>query len=171
MARRSMRAALFAAIVAALVVPSVALAGGPTHTHTSFTYSLADALADYQAFGDNDGDCGAFVLLVDFHVERDVTRWPDREVRHVKYTGHFYSSADPSRSIPRDGNFELTIKLADDGSPVSITRSGVFEYVTIDGRRVVTVVGRSELSFVTGPISSTPKAGPGVRQAVCDALS
>ena len=37
-------------------------------------------------------------------------------------------------------------------------------------RRVVTHVGRDELSFATGPISATPKAGAGVVQAVCNAL-
>jgi hypothetical protein len=47
----------------------------------------------------------------------------------------------------------------------------VFDYVEIDGQRVVTHVGRDELDFATGPISATPKAGDAVRQAVCDALS
>jgi hypothetical protein len=170
MVRRSMRAALFALALSALALPSAALAAGPVHTHFSFTYTLADALADYQAFGDNDGDCGAFVLLVDFHVERDVVRWPDREIRHVKYTGNFFSSADTSRSIPRNGNFELTIALDENGEPESITRTGVMQYVIIDGQRVVTVAGRDLLSFATGPVSATPKAGAEVRQVVCDAL-
>jgi hypothetical protein len=169
--RRSMRAALFALALSALAVPSAALAAGPAHSHFSFTYTLADAIADYQAFGDNDGDCGTFVLLVDFHVERDVYSWPDREVRHVKYTGNFYSSADTSRSIPRNGDFGLTLAFDTNGDPVSITRTGVMQYVIIDGRRVTTVVGRDVLSFTTGPLSATPKAGAEVRQVVCDALS
>ena len=57
MVRRSMRATLFVLVLSALAVPSAALAAGPVHTHSSFTYTLADAIADYQAFGDNDGDC------------------------------------------------------------------------------------------------------------------
>jgi hypothetical protein len=154
-----------------LAVPSAALAAGPVHTHSSFTYTLADSIADYQAFGDNDGDCGTFVLLVDFHVERDVYSWPDREVRHVKYTGNFYSSADTSRSIPRNGAFGLTMAFDENGDPVSITRTGVMQYVIIDGRRITTVVGRDVISFATGPVSATPRAGAGVRQVVCDALS
>ena len=171
MAHRSMRAALFALSLSALAVPSAVLAAGPVHTHSSFTYTLADAIADYQAFGDNDGDCGAFVLLIDFHVERDAYAWPDRELRHVKYTGNFYSSADTSKSIPRNGNFELTFAFDENGDPVSITRTGVMQYVIIDGHRVTTVVGRDVLSFATGPVSATPKAGADVRQVVCDALS
>lgn len=171
MVRRSIRAALFAFAISALAVPSAALAAGPVHTHFSFTYTLADSIADYQAFGDNDGDCGAFVLLVDFHVERDVYTWPEREVRHVTYTGNFYSSADTSRSIPRNGDFGLTMAFDENGDPASITRTGVMQYVIIDGKRVTTVVGRDVLSFATGPVSATPKAGAEVRQVVCDALS
>jgi hypothetical protein len=145
-------------------------AAGPDRFTTSFTYTLADAIADYAAFGDNAGDCGDFDLLVDFTVERDVAVWPDREVRHVHYTGHYYSSVDPSRSIVRNGDFTLTFSLDVNGEPTGLTRTGVFEYVVIDGRRITTSVGRDELSFATGPISATPKAGDHLTQVACDAL-
>jgi hypothetical protein len=154
-----------------LALPATASATGPEHFETSSTYTLADAVADYRAFGEHSGDCGDFVLLVDFTVERNVARWPDREVRHIQYIGHVYSSADTSRSIVRGGDFNLTVWLDSSGAPSAITRTGVFEYVEIDGRCVVTHVGRDELDFATGPISATPKAGDAVRQAVCDALS
>ncbi|HZO67033.1 MAG TPA: hypothetical protein VFB74_18695 [Kribbellaceae bacterium] len=154
-----------------LALPATASAAGPEHFETSSTYTLADAVADYRAFGEHSGDCGDFVLLVDFTVERNVARWPDREVRHIQYIGHVYSSADTSRSIVRGGDFNLTVWLDSNGAPYAITRTGVFEYVEIDGRRVVTHVGRDELDFATGPISATPKAGDAVRHAVCDALS
>jgi len=168
------RTRLTAAVMLAaftLALPATASATGPERFQTSFTYSLAEAVADYQAFGEHAGDCGDFVLLVDFHVERNVARWPDREVRHIQYTGHVYSSADTSRSLVRGGDFELTLWLDPSGTPYAITRTGVFDYVEIDGQRVVTHVGRDELDFATGPISATPKAGDAVRQAVCDALS
>jgi hypothetical protein len=168
---RTRLAAAVALAVLALALPATASATGPERFETSFTYTLADAVADYQAFGEHAGDSGDFVLLVDFTVERSVARWPDREVRHVQYLGHFYSSADTSRSIVRGGNFNLTLWLDSSGAPYAITRTGVFDYAEIDGRRVVTHVGRDELDFATGPISSTPKAGDAVRQAVCHALS
>jgi len=165
------RTRLTAAVaLAALAVPATASAAGPERFETSFTYTLADAVADYQAFGEHAGDCGDFVLLVDFTVERDVARWPDREVRHIQYVGHFYSSADTSRSIVRGGDFNLTLWLDSSGAPYAITRTGLFEYADIDSQRVVTHVGRDELDLATGPISATPKAGDTVRQAVCDAL-
>ena len=152
------------------VLPSAASAAGPERFETTFTYTLEDAIADYQAFGDNAGDCGDFVLLVDFTVVRQVSVWPDREVRHIHYTGHAYSSADTSRSIERNGDFNLTLWLDSNGEPTGITRTGVFESVVIDGRHIITHVGRDELSFATGPISATPKAGDAVSEAACNAL-
>ena len=92
-----------------LALPSATSAAAPEHFRTSFTYSLADAIADHETFGEHSGDCGDFVLLVDFTVQREVTAWPDREVRHVQYIGHVYSSADTSRSLVRGGNFKLTV--------------------------------------------------------------
>lgn len=154
-----------------LAFPAAGAAAAPERFSSSFTYTLADALADYAAFGLSAGSCGDFDLLVDYTVERDVTVWPDREVRHVHYEGNFYSSVDTSRSIERSGDFTLTFWIGADGFPTGVTRTGVFEYVVIDGQRVVTHVGRDELSFATGPISGTPKAGDAVSQAVCDALS
>ena len=156
--------------VVGLALPATAAAAGPERFSSSFTYTLQDAIADYQAFGDNLGDCGDFVILVDYTVERDVAVWPDREVRHVHYTGNAYSSIDTSKSIERSGDFNLTFWLDANGEPTGLTRTGVFEYFVIDGRRVVSHVGRDELSFATGPISSTPKAGDSLSEAACDAL-
>ena len=169
MFRRRLGIALSISVLA-LVLPTSVSAAAPEHFETTFIYTLADAIADYEAFGDNAGDCGSFVLLVDFTVQRDVTVWPDREVRHVKYIGNFYSSVDTTRSIVRGGNFNLTFSLDANGDPTGLTRTGVFEYAVVDGARVVTHVGRDEIDFATGPISSTPMAGDAVRQAVCDAL-
>jgi hypothetical protein len=154
-----------------LAFPAAMAAAGPDRSSGSFTYTLADALADYAAFGENAGDCGDFVLLIDYTVERDVTLFADREVRHVHYDGHFYSSADTSRSIGRGGDFNITFRLDASGLPYGVTRTGVTEYAIIDGAKVVTHAGRDVIDFATGPISETPKAGGDVVQAVCDALS
>jgi hypothetical protein len=158
-------------IAVGLALPATASAAGPERFETTFTYTLEDAIADYQAFGDNSGDCGDFVILVSYTVVRQVAVWPDREVRHVHYTGRAYSSVDTSRSIERSGDFKITFWLDANGAPTGLTRTGVFEYVVIDGQRVVTHVGRDELSFATGPISATPKAGDAVAEASCNALA
>lgn len=166
---RLIRGVLLAAFVLIVGAPA-AFAAAPTHTRVTFTFTLADAMAELQAFGAHAGDCGDFVLLVDFTVERLVTTWPDREIREVHYIGHFYNATDTSRSIPRGGDFVVMLQFSADGFPETITRAGLTEYVIIDGRRVVTHVGRDVLSFVNGPISATPKAGADVSPAVCDAL-
>ena len=168
--RRSLAAATLA-LATSFAVSGMAAATGPERFETTFTYTLADAQADYEAFGFHAGDCGGFVLLIDYTVERQVAVWPDREVRHVHYTGHYYSSLDTSRSIERSGDFTLTFSLDATGAPTGVTRTGVFEYIVIDGRRITTSVGRDELSFATGPISATPKAGAGLAQEACDALA
>ena len=90
-------------------------------------------------------------------VEREVARWPDREVRHIHYTGNVYSSADTSRSLVRSGDFNLTLWLDSSGAPYAVTRTGVFEYVEIDGRRVVTHVGRDELRLRDRPDQRHPE--------------
>ena len=41
----------------------------------------------------------------------DVTTWPDREIRHVRYEGHFYNASDTSKSIVRNGDFALTFRF------------------------------------------------------------
>ena len=153
-----------------LVLPGAASAAGPERFETSFTYTLQDAIADYQAFGENACDCGEFVILVTYTVEREVAVWPDREVRHVHYTGRAYNSGDTSKSIERSGDFKITFWLDANGNPTGLTRTGLFEYFVINGQRVVSHVGRDELSFATGPISATPKAGDNVSEAACDAL-
>jgi hypothetical protein len=167
---RSLRGMVLALSALSLAVPAAVWAAAPQQFDSSFTYTLADAEADYEAFGSHAGDCGDFVLLVDYAVERHVTIWPDREVRHVHYDGHFYSSADTSRSIVRSGDFNIEFALDTEGNPTSITRTGVMDFVIIDGRRVNTHVGRDVLDFATGPVSATPRAGADLRELVCDAL-
>jgi hypothetical protein len=157
-------------IALGLAMPAAVSATGPERFQSSFTFTLQDAIAEYEAFGSNAGDCGDFVLLVDYTVERSVAVWADREVRHVHYTGHFYSSADTSKSIERSGDFKITFWLDANGEPTGLTRTGVFEYIVVDGQRINLHVGRDEISFATGPISSTPKAGDSLAQAACDAL-
>ena len=75
------------ALLMLLTVAAPVAAAEPVHSTTTGTYSLADAIFDYENFGIYDGDCGDFVLLVDFDVIRSVTTWPDREIRHVQLRG------------------------------------------------------------------------------------
>ena len=166
----------FAVLPLALVlllssVGSVA-AAAPVRSTTTGTFTLADAIFEYENFGVIDGDCGDFVLLVDFDVVRSVTTWPDREIRHVRYDGHFYNASDTSKSIVRNGDFTLTFRYDDAGELVELTQTGLFEYVVVDGHRVPTIVGRSTTDFTSDPPATraTPRSSSETPAFVCDAL-
>ena len=147
-------------------------AATPVHSTTTGTFSLADAISDYENFGIFDGDCGDFVLLVDFDVIREVTTWPDREVRHVRYEGHFYNAADTSKSIVRNGDFTLTFRFDESGGLAELTSTGLFEYVEIDGHRRPTITGRATTDFTFDPpvSNTTPHAATSTPGFVCEAL-
>ena len=147
-------------------------AAAPVRSTTTGTFTLADAIFEYENFGVIDGDCGDFVLLVDFDVVRTVTTWPDREVRHVRYDGHFYNASDTSKSIVRNGDFTLTFRYDEAGELLKLTQTGLFEYVEIDGHRVPTIAGRATTDFATDPPTAwaTPRASSETASFVCDAL-
>ena len=161
-------------IVLILLLGAVApvAAAAPVRSTTTGTFTLADAIFEYENFGVIDGDCGDFVLLVDFDVVRAVTTWPDREIRHVRYDGHFYNASDTSKSIIRSGDFTLTFRFDEAGELVQLTQTGLFEFVVIDGHRVPTIVGRSTTDFSADPPTGrvTPHASSETAAFVCDAL-
>ena len=147
-------------------------AAAPVQSTTTGTFTLADAIFEYQNFDVIDGDCGDFVLLVDFDVVRHVTTWPDREIRHVHYDGHFYNASDTSKSIVRSGDFALTFRFDDTGVLLDLTQTGLFEYVEINGHRVPTITGRATTDFTADPPArwGTPHASTDTPAFVCEAL-
>jgi hypothetical protein len=161
-------AALLLLLTAALPVAAAA----PIHSTTTGSYTLTDAIFDYENFDVYDGDCGDFVLLVDFDVVRNVTTWPDREIRHVHYEGHFYNASDTSKSIVRNGDFALTFRFGTAGDLLDVTSTGSYEYVVVDGHRVPTIAGRSATDFAFDPPlnRTTPHASTETPAFVCDAL-
>ena len=160
------------ALILLLAAAAPVAAGSPIHTTTTGTFTLADAIFDYENFDVYDGDCGDFVLLVDFDVVREVTTWPDREIRHVRYEGHFYNASDTSKSITRNGDFSLTFRFDAAGELLELTSTGLYEYVVVGGHRVPTIAGRAMTDFTTDPlmIRTTPHATTVTPEFVCAAL-
>ena len=160
------------ALLMLLAIAAPVNAAQPVHTTTTSTYTLADAIVDYENFGVYDGDCGDFVLLVDFEVIRSVITWPDREIRHVRYEGHFYNASDTSKSIVRNGDFTLTFRFDATGGLVDLTSTGLYEYVEVEGHRLPTIAGRAMTDFAFDPPISgtTPHASTATPAFVCDAL-
>jgi hypothetical protein len=165
-------AVLPVALILLLTAAGPVAAAAPVHSTTTGTVTLADAIFEYENFDVYDGDCGDFVLLVDFHVVREVTTWADRETRHVHYEGHFYNASDTSKSIVRNGDFTFTFRFDDAGELVELIQTGLFEYVEIDGHRVPTITGRATTNFSADPPGrwDTPHASTETPAFVCDAL-
>ena len=161
-----------AALILLLTAAAPVAAAAPVHVTTTGTFSLADAIFEYENFGVYDGDCGDFVLLVDFEVVREVTTWADRETRHVHYRGHFYNASDTSKSIVRNGDFAFAFRFDASGALVELIQTGLFEYVEIDGHRVPTITGRATTDFTMDPPArwDTPHASTETPAFVCDAL-
>lgn len=160
------------ALILLLASAGVASAAQPQRSTTTGTFTLADAIFEYENFGIFDGDCGDFVLIVDFQVVRSVTSWSDREVRHIHYDGHFYNASDTSKSIVRSGDYTLTFAFGPSGELVHLTQTGLFEYVVVDGHRVPTIAGRATVDFATDPprARTTPHASTTTPDFVCAAL-
>jgi hypothetical protein len=165
-------AVLPAAMILLLAAVGPVAAAAPVQSTITGTFTLADAIIDYEHFDIYDGDCGDFVLLVDFNVVRQVTTWPDREIRHVHYEGHFYNASDTSKSIVRSGDFALTFRFDAAGELLELTSTGLYEYVEVDGHRVPTIAGRAMTDFTLDPTTTrtTPHASTVTPAFVCDAL-
>ena len=54
------------ALILMLTAAAPVAAAAPVHSTTNGTFTLADAIFEYENFGVFDGDCGDFVLLVDY---------------------------------------------------------------------------------------------------------
>ena len=70
-------AVLPVALILLLTAAMPVAAAAPVQSTTTGTFTLADAIFEYENFDVYDGDCGDFVLLVDFDVVRsghDVAR-------------------------------------------------------------------------------------------------
>ena len=94
-------AMLFVALLMLFVVPAPVAAAEPVHSTSTATYSLADAIFDYENFGIYDGDCGDFVLLVDFEVFGASPRGPI--ARSVTSATRATSTTPPTRRSRSSG--------------------------------------------------------------------
>ena len=141
--RRVLAGALAVGLLTAASTLSAAAASGPEISRgTSITYSLADALADFAADPTGyDIDCGTFKVIDTFTATRIIQLWPDREFRHIVYSGFYVNASDPSKMLPRNGDFERTTLFDANGDAVSRTQRGVQIWTVLDGHRVTLVAG------------------------------
>jgi len=121
---------------------AVAASGPVISRGTSISYGLAAALADFAADPtEYDMDCGTFKVIDTFDATRIIQTWSDREFRHIVYSGFYVNASDPSKMVPRNGDFERTTLFDSNGDPVSMTQRGVQIWTVLDGHRVTLVAG------------------------------
>ena len=113
-------------------------AHGPVISHnTSFSYTLVQSLDDFAADpNEYEVDCGAFKVISTFDVTRNITTWDDREFRHIVFNGFYVNASDPSKTLPRNGDFERTTRFDANGDTISQTQRGVLIWTVLDGRGV-----------------------------------
>jgi len=118
-------------------------AHGPEISHnTSSSYTLADSLADFAADPNGyDVDCGTFKVIDTFDVTRTIITSDGREFRHIVYNGFYVNASDPSKAVPRNGDFERTTLFDANGDVVSRIQRGVQIWTVLDGRRVTLIAG------------------------------
>lgn len=160
------------AAVAALVVCAVPVAAAePTRSVQAIpAYTLADSLADYEAFGDAFTDCGDFHILATFDGTVTVTNWGDRMLRHVVFTGAFYNASDLSKSAGRLGNTATWRVFDDAGTWTEVHIHGISNMAVLaNGRRIPVDVGYAGFSLALE--EELAWAGPkGNTAELCEAL-
>lgn len=140
--RQVLTGALALGLLTAASTLSVAAHGPEISHNTSFSYTLAEAVADLAADPNEYAvDCGTFKVIVTFDVTRTIITWDDREFRHIVYNGFYVNASDTSKMVPRNGDFERTTLFDANGDFVSRTQRGVQIWTVLDGRRVTLIAG------------------------------
>jgi len=140
--RQIFTGALALGLLTAASTLTVAAQGPDISRNTSFSYTLADSLADLAA--DPNGyevDCGTFKVISTFDVTRNITTWDNREFRHIVYSGFYVNASDTSKMLPRNGDFERTTWFDANGDAVRREQRGVQIWTVLDGKRVNLVIG------------------------------
>ena len=163
---------IIAALMALVAMAMPVAAAAPTRTVLEIpAYTLADAQADYAAFGEGFADCGDFDILATFEGSVTVTDWGHKMLRHVTYTGGFYNASDPSKSAGRVGNTATWRYFNAAGDWTEVHIHGLREMAVLDdGRHIAVDVGYSAFSFELEEVLH--EAGPkGSVTELCEALS
>jgi outer membrane receptor protein involved in Fe transport len=149
---KAMRLALLiVAGVLSLAVASPAVAAPPTIDDQTFTVTRADALAAYEESGEVFQDCGDFVVLAAFTVERRVITFEDRELRLVSFTGELFRQ-DTGVAVTYAGSARIQVTFDPTGEIETITTTGLARYlIDLEGNRIVFDAG-----YFTGDFSSFP---------------
>jgi hypothetical protein len=127
----STRSRLAVAVVAitSLAVPAAAQASGPVISENNDT--TPQTIIEW-------GDCPTYTIDATYMANRRNEDFYDSngnlvlERRHISFTGVLYNDSDPSRSLPYEGTFTLTIDFA-----AGTVKNSGFGHVIVPGEGVI----------------------------------
>jgi hypothetical protein len=157
--------------VLSLAVASPAVAAPPVIEDQTFTVSREQALAAYEEFGQVYLDCGDFVVLNAFTVERRVITFEDRELRLISFTGELFRP-DTGVTVTYAGSSRREATFGPTGEIETITITGLAEYlIDLEGNRIVFDAGLRSVDFSSLPPTFTEHGIHRLIEVVCGALA
>lgn len=150
-----------------------AAAAGPSKdTFEIPPYTLADALADYNTFGDHAYDCGDFAVVSTFTGSVTVSVFESRMLRQVSYEGLLYNASDTSNSVAYSGRTATWREFNEATDLVAITIHGPQSLITLPDGRHLPDSGILLIDFTTDPPTDTFSHGASVDiDLLCAALA
>jgi hypothetical protein len=149
-----MRTRLLLSIVAgalSLAVASPAVAAPPSIDDQTFTVSREQALEAYAVTGMPYLDCGDFVVLNAFTVERRVITFEDRELRLISFIGELFR-LDTGVTVTYAGSSRREATFGPAGEIETITVTGLGQYlIDLEGNRIVFDVGFRSIDLSSFP--------------------
>lgn len=123
-----------------------------TQHRRSNAHDLArTALEAYEESGERYLDCGDFVVLAAFTLERRVITFEDRELRLVSFTGELFR-LDTGLTVTYAGSARRTATFGHTGEVETITVTGLAQYlIDLEGNRIVFDAGFREVDFSSFP--------------------
>jgi hypothetical protein len=169
--RRNRCVAAALALTAGMLTASPAVAAPPSIDDQTFTVSREQALEAYEESGIPYLDCGDFVVLAAFTVERRVITFEDRELRLISFTGELFR-LDTGVTVTYAGSSRREATFGPTGEIETITITGLAEYlIDLEGNRIVFDAGLRSVDFSSFPPTFTEHGIHRLIEVVCGALA
>jgi hypothetical protein len=133
--------ALAAIAIAALVIPTAALAKGPVISENNDT--TPQTITEW-------ADCPTYTIDATYMADRRNQDYYDAngnlvlERRHIDFSGVLYNDSDPSKSVPYAGHFDLVFDFV----AGTVANTGLVTHVIVPGQGVINLTAGL---FLGGP--------------------
>jgi hypothetical protein len=169
--RRNRCVAAALALTAGMLTASPAVAAPPSIDEQTFTVSREQALETYVETGEPLLDCGDFVVLAAFTVERRVITFEDRELRLISFTGELFRP-DTGVTVTYAGSARREATFGPAGEIETIAVTGLAQYlIDVEGNRIVFDAGFREVDLSSSPPALIEHGIHRDIEVVCGALA